>query len=114
MTDIDTIRLLINDTAAAGNGQVFTDPEVQSFLDLEGDVKLAAAQALDVIASNEALVKQRIRTLDLQTDGPAVATALRAHAELLRGQTNETGEFEFTTVGLGVPELTEHPYWPFV
>lgn len=114
MSDVDTVRLLINDTSDPGAGQVFTDPQIEAFLTLEVDVKLAAAQALDVIASNETMVQKRISTLDLKTDGPAVAADLRAHAQLLREQTFQTGEFDITTVGLGVPELTEHTYWPFV
>lgn len=115
MTDISTVRLLISDL---DDPPIFSDDEITAFLTLEGDaVKLAAAQALDAIASNEALVSKRIRTLDLQTDGPAVAKELRAHATALRAQHAATvdadleAEFEFTTE-LGqpgsVPELTEY------
>lgn len=119
MADIDTVRLLINDLGT-GDDQVFDDTEITAFLDLEGSVKLAAAQALDVIASNEVLVSKRIRTLDLQTDGPAVAKELREHATRLRAQAvadvdaDDGGYFEVTS-GLGTPELVEHDTcWPFV
>lgn len=81
-TDLGKVRLLINDT---GSSQVFSDAEVQAFLDLEGgSVKLAAAQALDTIADDEALTSKVIRTQDLATDGRATASILRARAESLR------------------------------
>lgn len=116
-SDISMIRLLINDLALP---QTFDDTEIASLLAFEGDsVRLAAAQALDVLASNESLVKQRIKTLDLQTDGPAVAKDLREHAQRLRTQSAAEielelgGEFEFTT-GMGTPELVEHETcWPY-
>jgi hypothetical protein len=117
--DVDTVRLLISDV---GDPPIFTDLDIEAFLAMEGEsIKLAAAQALDSIASNEALVSKRIRTLDLQTDGPAVAKSLREHATALRDQV-VGGEFEVTTglgtrhliergYGTGVPELTEWPYY---
>ena len=85
---IGTVRLLINDVPPDGDDDpIFKDLELQRFLDLEAsDVRLAAAQALDVIASNEAYVHKRTRLLDSSTDGPAVAKALRAHADRLRDQ----------------------------
>lgn len=109
-----TVRLLISDLDA---DPVFTDAEIEAFLALEGPVKLAAAQALDTMASNEAMVSKKIRTLDLQTDGPAVAASLRASATELRRQYYEDGPGEFevsTTLGTPhfpfSPELTEYPY----
>lgn len=83
-TDIGLVRLLCTDLSETE--PLFTDAQIQAFLDLEGGVKLAAAQALDTIASNEALVSKAIRTMDLQTDGPAVAAELRARAKTLREQ----------------------------
>jgi hypothetical protein len=47
-------------------------------------VRLAAAQALDTIATSEALVSKVIRTLDLQTDGAKLGTELRAQATQMR------------------------------
>lgn len=82
--DLRQLRLLIADTNPAA--RLFRLDELQDFLDLEGHLKLAAAQALDVIASSEALTSKKIRTLDLQTDGPAVAKELRERAAELRRQ----------------------------
>lgn len=82
------VRLLISDVDE-GN-LLFTDPQVTAFLTLNADnVRRAAAQALDVIAGNEALVSKKIRTQDLATDGPAVAKELRALATELRRQEDE-------------------------
>lgn len=86
-SDVGRVRLLISDTDE-GN-QLLLDVEVQALLAMEGSVKLAAAQALDVIASSEALVSKVIRTQDLSTDGPKVAAELRARASGLRRQVDE-------------------------
>jgi len=84
-TTLGLVRLLITDTDV--DNPIFQDNEITAFLALHGqDAKLAAAQALDVIASSEALTQKVVKTLDLQTNGPAVAAALRAHATELRRQ----------------------------
>lgn len=84
-TDIGMVRLLATDLDEVT--PLFTDAQLQAFLNLEaGNVRLAAAQALDTIASSEALVSKKLTTLDLSTDGPAVAAELRARAAALRVQ----------------------------
>jgi hypothetical protein len=92
-TAIGQVRLLISDTDEAD--PVFSDAEVTAFLALESsNVRMAAAQALDTIASNEVMVSKVIRTQDLQTDGSKVAAELRARATSLREQaaaTDDTG-----------------------
>lgn len=118
MTDPELVRLLISDTDT--EDPLFSDAEIAGFLALEGDsVKRAAAQALDTLASNEALVSKVIRTQDLQTDGPKTAAALREHAARLRAQADTSddeaedgGYAEFipmngTSCG---PELAD--WWP--
>jgi|SRR3990167_726018 len=87
---------LITFTAAPANTEsvtvtykhsLLTDAEIQDFLDLEDDdVKLAAADALDSIASSQALIQKKIKVLDLQTDGPALADALHRLAADYRKQ----------------------------
>lgn len=84
-TDLGRVRLLISDID--DQNPIFTDLEIETFLALEGeDVRLAAAQALDTIARNEALVLKVIRTQDLQTDGAKLSAELREHAKSLRAQ----------------------------
>lgn len=74
---------------------LLTDASIQAFLDLEGaNIKLAAADALDAIASSQALIQKKIKLLDLQTDGPALATALHKLADSLRKQVTELAGVE--------------------
>lgn len=78
------VRLTISDS---GDSPVFEDHEIGAFLAMaKGNVDRAAARALDVIASDEALTSKYIRTQDLSTDGPKVAAALREHAKQLRAE----------------------------
>ncbi len=73
-----------------------SDEEIEAFLSLEdGDLKLASAQVLDSMASNEAVIQKQIKLLDLTTNGPAVAKALRDHATELRRQVDEEPAFDF-------------------
>ena len=91
----DEIGLLTMTSAPSGSQTVIitykytllTDIQLQSFLDLEsGDVKLAAADALDSIASTQALILKVMKVLDLQTDGAKLADALHRQAQDLRKQ----------------------------
>lgn len=108
------IRSLINDTATTDADRVFTDVELLDLLALEdGSIKRAAAQALDTIADNEALVSKAIRTQDLQTDGAKVADSLRKRAASLRAQADaaddaaDDGFVEFVSMNhTRGPELT--------
>jgi len=79
-TDKDKVRLLCTDTDVAGgaDAQFFQDTEIEYFLTLmSNNVLRAAAMALLTIAAQEVLLMKRIKLLDLQTDGPAEAEALR-------------------------------------
>lgn len=83
-TDIGMIRLLITDVDETT--PLFQDAELNAFLTMEGGVKRAAAAALETIARSEALISKKITTLNLSTDGPAVAKELRESARQLRDQ----------------------------
>lgn len=100
--DMDMVRLLIPDTDPTQ--QFFTDSQISAFLALEGGVKKAAAQALDVLASNEAMVSKVIRTLDLQTDGAKLSAELRARASSLREQADSV-DAEGSTFGLEIVDF---------
>lgn len=79
------VRLLINDDTDTDN--VFSDAAIDAFLALEtGDIKRAAAQALDTIADDEALTSKVITSQDLSTNGAETAAGLRARATALREQ----------------------------
>lgn len=76
----------------------FSDTEIMGFLteyttDLVDparyQVMFAAADAIDALANNEALVLKKIKTEDLETDGATVANALRTGAKALRSRAKE-------------------------
>lgn len=69
------------------------DEQLEAYIAInQGDLYGAAADALLAIATNESLVSKKIRTEDLQTDGPAVAGELRRTAEVFRKQANDAAE----------------------
>lgn len=91
------VRLTIIDTDETNF--VFTDAQITAFLAMAGgSVDRAAARALDVIASDEALTSKVIRTQDLATDGPKTAAALREHAKQLREQADHEDEGYFEII----------------
>lgn len=84
-TPAGQVRLLVPDTDA--DNQIFDDSAITAFLTLENNnVRMAAALALDTIASSEVMVSKVIKTQDLQVDGAKVAAELRARAQALRDQ----------------------------
>lgn len=108
-TDLGKVRLLSFDTDTTN--PIFQDEEHTAFLDLNaGNVRLAAAQAIDTTAANEAFVQKMIKMLDLMTNGPQTAMALRAAAEELRRQVYE-GSSDFS----GMFDIAEQVYdnWTF-
>lgn len=77
------VRLIIADSNEAGH--VFEDNELDAFLALNEDrTRLAAADALETMASNESMVQKAIKLLDLQTDGSKTAADLRKAAAVQR------------------------------
>jgi hypothetical protein len=129
-TPVGQVRLLIADTTESA--LTLTDQQVEGYLGLYGgtaatstlsQTRRAAADALDAIATSEALVSKVIRTHDLSTDGAKLADVLRKQAATLRAQADTAdddaaGGFldvaEFSPYPGGVPELTERPLygWP--
>ena len=110
-TPVGQVRLLVSDTTL--DDPVFDDDELTAFLALEGgSVRLAAAQALDTIASNEVMVSKVIRTQDLQTDGAKVAAELRARAAELRRQAGDGADDPTGDTAFGIVEFDPTPdYW---
>lgn len=91
-SDRDRVRLLISDVDSAN--PIFQDAEIEQFLALAVENVFAAASlALRTMAGNEAMVLKRITLLDLTTDGPATAAALRALADDYDRQARSRGRF---------------------
>ena len=116
--DIDTVRLIISDPD--GPDALLDESAIAAFVDLNGgNLRLAAADALDAIATSEALVSKKIRTQTLTTDGPAVSAELRALADRQRAlaqavlDAEDVGVFDVvdTVPSCRRPELTEHEFW---
>jgi hypothetical protein len=115
-SDTGLVRAVISDMDEAN--LILSDEVIGAYLELEGsNVKLAAARALDAIATSESLLGKMIRTQDLTTNGPAVAADLRRHAAQLRADVaNEVAAAEGFYLGVvefGSPlgaEGTER-YW---
>lgn len=101
---IDRDSGVITFVAAPASGAVITvnyrhtilsDADIEAFLSLEGDVaQLAAATALETIATNQALTLKVMKLLDVQTDGAKLASELRARAAVLRQRAEEDGGFD--------------------
>ena len=86
---------------------IFTDVEIQGFLDdNSSDVYAAAADALEIIAANQAYVLKVISNNGLSTNGPAVAAALRETAR----QWREKSISESTSTGIAIVPNPDDAY----
>jgi len=118
-------RVLIPDTEEVfGVGEdetLFSDDDIADFISAGGNSVLrAAGLACLAIGTSEALISKKIRTQDLQTDGPAVADAMQKKAALLFKRADDEASaidasyFDIIDFGEGwgdTPELTE---WTWV
>ena len=121
-TAVGQVRLLISDIVLRSDPMfpdadaeyLFSDAFISGFLTINsGSVHYAAADALTTIATNEALVSKKIRKENLQTDGPAVANALRLLAQDYRARGNKLQETEDAADGTFVIVDFEDPVTPF-
>lgn len=98
---VGKVRVLVGDTETRTDPEfpaspaeyLFSDVFIEAYLEINGDnVRFAAADALDTMATNEAMILKKIRTESLQTDGPAVANAIRLHSDRLRARAKQEEE----------------------
>lgn len=115
-TPLGKTRLLSADLDEAS--PLITDDVLNGYLALnDGNPYRAAADALDAMATSETLLSKKIRTQDLQTDGPAVAADLRKRAYWLRNKADtderdaEQGYFEIIPSSTEYAEAAERPIW---
>jgi hypothetical protein len=115
------VRALIGDFESVpltppvlGQGEYmwFSDEAIQGFLNVYGDnPRRAAAQALRVIASSQALLLKKWSADDLSVDGPAISEALRKLAAELDAQVDKENEavdiFELAEIGTAMQYLPE-------
>ena len=114
----DLVQLEDTKNPAAPKQYYFSDDEISGFIGeyvdsgiepTRAQVKRAAADVIDALANNEALVLKKIKTEDLQTDGPATANALRAGARALRQQADDEDAAAFDNFFDIVPFKHYHP-----
>lgn len=114
----DLVQLEDTKNPAAPKQYYFSDDEISGFIGeyaeagiepTRSQVKRAAADVIDALANNEALVLKKIKTEDLQTDGPATANALRAGARALRQQADDEDAAAFNNFFDIVPFKHYHP-----
>jgi hypothetical protein len=86
-TDIGKVRLAIPDRNASD--ATFSDEELQSFLDIEGDWMRAAANALEVMAGDIAISVGDARVQNIETRGSNTSSALLKRAAQLRQRADE-------------------------
>lgn len=106
ISDVDESNLVLSDDVIAGFLGLYDGGETRPAL------RRAAADALDAIATSEALIGKVIRTeAGVSTDGAKLADALRKHAAQLRAQA--TAEEEALAAEddffFGVAEFSPHP-----
>jgi hypothetical protein len=111
---VKLVRLLTGDKAV--DDYVFTDDEMESFLELSnGNVYYAAADALDAIAANAAYTLKVLTILDVTTNGQATAEAIRASAAALRTKADADAANTIVcgVVNVVTPQLPTHwrPWW---
>lgn len=81
-TDIGRVRRTIPDKDE--DEAFWTDEDLQSFIDDEGNWRLASAACLEAMASDSAMVLQVIQVQDLHVDGTQAAKLLLQRAKLIR------------------------------
>lgn len=113
---IAQVRALIPDTEPVFDGEtLFSDPEIQTYLDIAaGNVLRAAAYAMIAIANSEAMINKVIKTQDLSTDGSKVADSIRGAANTLMKRADDIERQEASYLAIvdyggwyDNPELTE-------
>lgn len=100
-TPIGLVRLQIADTVSAGH--TFEDEELQALLNLTGqNTTRAAARALRAIASNKALLSNRIKVLDIDVDNTDAAKGLIQLAKEMEDADDNSGAFAIAEMDLGL------------
>ena len=94
----DVVKLVDPRDLQAEPEYIFSDGQIAGFLAIErGNIKRAAASAVDVIATDEALVLKVIKTDDKETDGSKLLKELSVRAARLRADADreELGDTVF-------------------
>ncbi len=120
LTDPQNGRLLLGSGASVGtymiqyNQVILLDSTIEDIIaintDSDGNIadpKVIAADCLDAMAVNMILILKKIKILDLQTDGPAMAKEMRAQAKALRDLVLEENVFDMVEMVYDGPSWAE-------
>ena len=93
-TDIGKVRLFCQDRGLNGTW-IFSDEEISAYLSVESDdIRLAAAQALEDIANNQALTDKVKQVGEIQlVPGVDIAKVLMNRASSLRSSVENSSVF---------------------
>lgn len=105
-TDVGKFRAIFPDVDQTY--PIFTDEEIQVFLDLEGDLRRARARGLERAAADTVMTLRVTKTLGLEVDGAAAARELRLEAQAEREKAIEAD----SRAG-GLFDIAEQAYEPF-
>lgn len=116
-TDVGKVRALVPDRSEGD--YLLSDEEIAFYLAIEPSLKRAAAQAIEVIASDQVLVLKAIKILQLQTDGPKMSVALLQRAQRLRDSDDYAQAAaglmfdiaEWVTTSFSYDEILDKEYW---
>lgn len=81
-TDIGRFRAIFPDVDA--DNPIFSDEEIQVFLDIEGDIRRARARGLERAANDTVMTLRVTRVLGLEVDGASAAREIRLQAQAER------------------------------
>lgn len=122
-TPVGKVRALIPDIEEVDwedTGEVsylFSDEHISAFISLHDEdspgLHRAAADAVEALATSEAMISKVIKTEDLQTDGAKVANALLVRARQLREEADRE-EAKDDQSAFDIVDFTPLPriFWP--
>lgn len=94
-TSIGQIRMLCLDKGSESpfGDWVYTDAEISAYYEIEGDIRLAAASALEDLANNQAILTKVKKVGDIElTSGVDIAKQFMSRADRLRASV-ENGSY---------------------
>ena len=106
LTDREKVRLRIGDSDA--DDRLFTDDEIDSFLEDNGDVVLlACADASEALAGTAALLAKLQKTANFTVDRKSIAAELRANAVAFRRQAESVPSAFVAQIAASQPSAEE-------